>query len=255
MYKNIEILDDLPDDTKIYRYMCLSQFLSIVETKHIYFRKITTWQDKWEAPFISVKYCSDNPKKQDSEYNMDVSLDKAREYVFAMCWSLNHESDSMWRIYSRDKEGIAIGTTVAEIKRINCSDCFERIILAKVNYYDKPEDAVEIFKKFPSIHCNALLKRNTFKHEDEVRIIAIKNREDISEDHEIHIYVPVEPTNFITSVIIDPSAEEWYVEAIKKYCKRLNFNFEPFRSTIYDPPPKFTLRVTKEGISMDENHS
>lgn len=38
-----------------------------------------------------------------------------RESLFGQCWTLNWESDAMWRIYSPDKNGVKIRTTIKKL--------------------------------------------------------------------------------------------------------------------------------------------
>src|SRR5260221_13947972 len=62
---------------------------------------------------------------------------------------------------------------------------------------------------------DALVKRAAFQHEREVRYLTngqfLKNRVSINEPR---VTLPLDPAAFIEGVIVDPRAEDWYLEAV-----------------------------------------
>ncbi|WP_017416061.1 DUF2971 domain-containing protein [Clostridium tunisiense] len=218
----------LRKDTKLYRYMCLSQFMSFAETHKTYLTKLLFWEDKWEIP----------TRKFLSEIDNCFNYNTEREYLnglYGQCWSLEGVSDALWRIYSREDEGILIQTTVEKfslIKEINFG------MLSPVIYY---ENLNQVSKKLTDgdVKKNDLIqglfKRKAFEHEKEVRLITLRDYVTCNSNNQrcSRIEVNLNPLEFIEKIIIDPRAKEWYVETIKEYCKRLGFKIIPEKSDLY----------------------
>lgn len=89
-----------------------------------------------------------------------------RKFMLISCWHLNdHESAAMWKLYSREQDGVAIRTSFHHFKDsfLGGSD----VHVGKIQYADYetvfiPEDnAVAPF----------LIKRKSFAHENEVRAL------------------------------------------------------------------------------------
>lgn len=83
---------------------------------------------KWEDPYEKAQ--------QDIAAGSAVSK---RPSVFGLCWSMRARSDAMWRIYSPDKLGVRISTTVARMLKAldeNLSDGldFRNLFLGRVSY-------------------------------------------------------------------------------------------------------------------------
>jgi len=74
---------------------------------------------------------------------MTVSLGM-RDFLYGQCWTLHRESDAMWRIYSPDKNGVKVRTTIKKLfeslynaipSRLRDVSCF----IGKVEYFKKED--------------------------------------------------------------------------------------------------------------------
>jgi hypothetical protein len=54
--KRIRFGKGIEENTKLYRYISLSQFMSFVETKKTYLTNINLWPDPWEAALHKIRY-------------------------------------------------------------------------------------------------------------------------------------------------------------------------------------------------------
>lgn len=217
-------------ETKLYRYINLKQFLSIVENHKIYLTRINKWEDTWEIPGGKLPSQRDNGDLSYPNWSID-------EKMYGNCWSLSEESDALWRIYSPNSDGLKIQTSVKKFSLFN--DVYHGL-LAPIIYYDNLLEALnelEAKKEYPKPFSRAFLKRNAFTHEQEVRLVTIDDGRCMKSrgNKKDFINLDINPFEFIESVTIDPRADSWYVNTIKKYCNRAEFNFIPTKSNLYNP--------------------
>ncbi|OIJ12651.1 hypothetical protein BKP37_12670 [Anaerobacillus alkalilacustris] len=218
---------DLTPETKLYRYMSLNQFMSFVECKKIYLTKVKKWEDTWEVPGSKLPTLRDDGR-------LEYPIWEITEIMHGMCFSLNKESDAMWRIYSPFRDGVLIETSVLKIELLQE---IQYGFLAPVIYYDDLLEALNNSienNEYKSPFSQAYLKRRAFEHENEVRLVTVNDEGFIKpkqEDNDF-IYLNLEPSDFIENITIDPRADGWYVEMFKKYCNRLNL-IDPKKSTLY----------------------
>ena len=126
----------------------------------------------------------------------------------------------MWRLYSRDNDGIAIRTTFnALTQSFTCNDT---IFIGKVNYIDYSTTFISeqnIF--YPYLH-----KRQSFEHEREVRAITQNMPEggvslDMpQETNATGAYYSVDPSLLIEEVIVAPYADSWFLELVQAVATR-----------------------------------
>ncbi len=222
----------MKDDQLIYRYITLGQFIHMVERKRIYLSKVIKWEDPQEGFLISVyinlnikranNSSNDAEKKDLKKLRNDFQLYK--DLTFGTSWSFLNESDAMWRIYSKQSNGVQIQTTVKKLKNVIANSKVPqgwdgiRYTVGKVDY-DGDDPAGLILSKL--LHA-FLQKDKPFEHEKEVRglILPFENKNtNIEQPGNDVIYAPIQD-DFIEAVKIDPRAENWFVEAVKSYCKK-----------------------------------
>lgn len=135
----------------------------------------------------------------------------------------------MWRIYSPNKDGIMIQTTV---KRLVDSINLDYSLIAPVIYFNDLQEGMEELdeKPYEAHLAGALLKRNAFNHEGEVRLLSMP----FSNNNEKYYELDVETNILIENIIIDPRCDRWYLNAIIKYCKRAGLNAIPYKSDLYE---------------------
>ena len=148
---------------KLWRYMDLAKFLSLLDESSLYFTRIDHFNDPYEgalgvatnedawikmemqrrAPFVNLKEFKDDEndfekeKKEFDEYRRKIRTWRLNNYI--SCWHQSEsESEAMWQLYSRDtQQGIAIQTTFERLYQAlpvtaNCE-------FGMVNYIDYSE--------------------------------------------------------------------------------------------------------------------
>lgn len=237
---DIVFSDNIDEQDSLYRYISLSQFMAFVENKELFLRKVTLWDDPWEGLDRQIPRMRDNG---DLEYP-NCSL---AESVVGQCWTYEKDSDAMWRIYSSDKLGIMIESKASNFRTI---ENLKRAILVKVKYFNNEN----FLSKWHEINNDRsyrfagtmALKREAFKHENEVRLLVCMQGyydEDINPWDLKSYGFKVSPFEFVESITVDPRAEEWYVNTIKKYCDSKGFNCSVSKSNLYQNQTRFSEEI------------
>lgn len=201
-------------NTSIYQILPLKYLIKVLLNKKLRFNNILkSWEDPYELFFLKQNISLEGK-------SIASTLSEQCKNLYGQCWSLNEDSDAMWRIYSRDKEGVRIKTSI--IKMIKALDqargmLFVGAYFGKVEYKDKnsilkwmeqklKEGSGELFK---ALTDSLFIKRFEFVHENEVRFI-INNVKSESYDniYDDHIDLKVDPFDFIEEIALDPRIGE-----------------------------------------------
>ena len=122
------------ENAKIWRYMDFTKFVSMLDTKSLYFTRIDLLEDKFEGSVPKSFYSSMSSEKiemlkafypksyksrikksektalKKSKKNLEINLAR-RKWTFVNCWHVNEdESAAMWKLYLKSNEGVAIQT-------------------------------------------------------------------------------------------------------------------------------------------------
>lgn len=235
--------EEITDTTELYRYITFSQFSSFIETESIYLSNINNWEDPWEAALEKLPTMHEDG-------HISYPIYSIHQEFYGQCWSLNGESDALWRIYSPNREGVLIKTTARKFKLMKE---LRFALLGKVKYTKSFKDI-----KISGSHESGLIKRDAFQHEQEVRLIAalhhIRGYDDYREkDLPPFVNIKIKPLEFIEDVIIDPRAATWFVDTVQKYCKRANFSFIPQKSKLYSNDIFENLQMYRRWVPVEEN--
>src|SRR5688572_5268355 len=136
-----------PDDsTKIWRYVGLTKFLSLLSTRKLYLCRADKLDDPLEGvvPQVTHEYAeavfskvASNSVEMAAQFAQVMRA--SREFTFVNCWHINdRESDAMWKLYSLVTEGVAIQSTVGRLKAC-LSAAPDRFFVGSVQYADHDE--------------------------------------------------------------------------------------------------------------------
>lgn len=226
-----------PSDTtvKLWRYMDLTELLSILEDEALYFYRLDQFDDPLEgflnrATVKKMRKVLDKfePSEKAEKYgNLFLKyLKKMREKAYVSSWHMNKfESAAMWKLYLKSDEGIAIQSTYKSFV-----DSFKKseqdIHIGTVTYVDEDNDEINW-----TISLNyLLLKRKSYEHEKELRalIIDLHDKEGIS--------VPVDLGTLIEKIYVAPSSPKWIHGLLNKVVKRYKLNIEVEQSKLFEDP-------------------
>lgn len=219
---------------KIYRIVTVERLLEMFETK----MNILVKPELWDDPFENFLFNTPILQKNGTEY---VSI--LRDRSFGQCWSLNVESDAMWRIYSPEKNGVKIQTSIGElfnslyrsVPEYPATSCY----IGKVDYH--PRKKLTALAK-QARHNGAslggsreqaeslLMKRVAFQYEREVRLIYLEPK--ILTENRIYPY-NFDPLVSVQSITFDPRMNESLYKVYKKHIESLGFSKKIIQSGLY----------------------
>lgn len=242
------ILNGLSYDTPIYRIFSCKRFYQMMKTNELILVNPDMWDDPFENFYLKADAFMGDEK---------VSLESLRKGWFGQCWTLNDDTDAMWRIYSPEKNGVRLKTTVGKLFRAVIEE--QGPILAdfgsfigKVEYLSKEE----IHKYHKQTFSETMLggqgtefakmllrKRKAFEHEAEVRVLASLSSEYLHEYEDGLYQVKIDFEDIFDEICLDPRLENDDFERIKEKLEEkisipiiqsdlYQFDFEPIQFDI-----------------------
>ena len=239
MYEEHPVFNPPPADAVLWRYMDFTKFVSILDKGALFFPPAAKLGDPFEGAFSEVNKTlrpviyQDLP--EDTLRGFAQYLKESCHFTLISCWHENsHESEAMWKLYAREKDGIAIKTNFDSFKK--SFTCSKEVYIGRVSYVDyKTEFIPESNAFYPFLH-----KRKSFAHEHEVRAITTYftgeicnklRRADLT-----GIYYEVDLSLLIKQVIVAPFAQDWFVELVNSVVDRYDLNIPIVKSALADTP-------------------
>ncbi len=226
--RNFLNADGLSPDTPIYSIMQEEHLLNLFKDKKNVLRKPSDWDDPFENFILKSEVQLSSGEKGVFDFHDDF---------YGQCWTLNKNSDAMWRIYSQGKNGIQVTTTIRKLLKSLHEHLGEDAIgygfVGRVQYFGDKElvefgDTVfdskaKIVNFTPGVTTvntvrTLFVKRCAFKHEEEVRLIRVSKQQKPTEA--LYKY-PVDPHDFVDQLMLDPRLSEASFEKKKKCLKLL----------------------------------
>lgn len=182
-----------------------------------------------------------------------------RYHVHAQCWSLEAESDALWRIYSTfteevttrrntsiAQEGVRVRTTARSLLRALWSaspvDPAKSCFFGGVRYMPKREVLHEIEGIIPSLLDDLsngqrqaeslLLKRTPFAWEREARLILVNHQTGVR--HDDLFQIPVDANSLFKHLTLDPRLSAEDVHDRETELRALGFAGEIVQSGLYE---------------------
>lgn len=238
-------IDKPPTDAKVWRYMDLARYLSLLQTEALHFARADQMSDRWEGSYSEVNQLLRpqmyGPLFEEISTAMIGQRWRMLQTTHMNCWHLAEiESAAMWEIYQREGRGVAVRSTWGDL---TSSITAERAVFgAKVKYVDYkttfiPEDIT--FEAF-------MHKRESFSHEKEVRLIMItgltmphptEENSAISLGPEAPVLpVSVDLTRLMQEVFVAPNAPDWIADTVADVTSRYGFNFPVRQSDLARDP-------------------
>ena len=194
MYKFYSFIKSPTDNTKIWQYMDLSEFIHLLYSKSLFFCNTKKFGDPFEGslPLLNnilneqkeyqiTKKLLENKKKFKNVIKSQPikkwNYQGWKNRVLVNCWHMNNsESAAMWNSYSYRNSGIALQSTFKRLKN-SIKSCKEEIIIGKVQYLNyrnewlKESLGWEIF----------LTKKRPYEYERELRALNIVYDNDLDD--------------------------------------------------------------------------
>lgn len=236
-------LGDTERDRYVYRIMKPEYVYALFEDS----QNVLVSPKKWEDPFENLVLTSpvQLPSGEMGEFGF-------RHDFYGQCWTLSKASDAMWRIYSPQKMGIRVRTTVGKLldglSRSLGNDAAYKAHLGKVEYKRERElkaiceEGVELTPDATGLAKTLLLKRKAFQHENEVRLLYLADARDVISNAMFRY--AVDPTSMVEQLMLDPRLTEQEASTMRaELRKRTKFSGPIKRSLLYAPPKEFVTRI------------
>lgn len=243
MGKNLINLDRDDLDRPVYRIFSFRRFVELLKNKENVLVRPALWEDPFENFFLKSKAVT-----SEGEH---VSLESLERSWYGQCWTLNRDSDAMWRIYSHDKYGIRVKTTIRKLLEsiYDGEDEFSplKYFIGKVSYGTKDKiDELLKSSTFTDMACGGqsggfcqtlLVKREEFSHENEIRLLF----NDVNDKFKGKDFVtfPFQCTDLLDEVALDPRLSDFEFECLKAGLVSSGCDINIIKSDLY----KFTPAV------------
>ena len=242
MYEEHADFESPEDHSVLWRYMDFTKFVSLLDTQSLFFARADKLGDPFEGAYSKVNAAL-RPVLYEGKIpasglqNFADFAKESRRFTTINCWhEANHESAAMWRLYSREQDGIAIKTDFKSLsKSFTCSD---NIFIGKVNCVDYETTFIPEGNAFsPYLH-----KRQSFEHEREVRAITLNLPErdgpiDLSQEvSAMGTYYAVDLSLLVQEVTVAPYADDWFMRLVQSVVSRYGLTVPVIRSGLAEPP-------------------
>ncbi len=239
-------------DSKVWRFMSISKFISLVTTNRLFLCRIDKLKDKFEGtlPAINLKkrpelyaeilqYIDSTENSANSRKIFFDALDQSarsmRAWTYVNCWHMNkYESAAMWDLYRDGQHAIAVQTTYRKLTDMMPTGVFA----GEVKYIDYNMTLMsEGNAFFPIMH-----KRKSFEHEKEVRLVA-SPMSDVIEDmvkdgvtySEGGATVDFDINLTAELIYVSPEAPSWLHKAVESVCRSAGITVPIKQSDLYSP--------------------
>ncbi|WP_346878913.1 MULTISPECIES: hypothetical protein [unclassified Clostridium] len=239
---DINHLMKTPEDesVKIWRYMSLKKFESLLKEQALYFCNSKSFKDNHEG-----SYCR---KNLHTEVYMDglgilenytdkhrVQNQIYRENVHINCWHMNeHENMGMWENYISDESGVAIQSTYKRYGEAVMDDTRRLVFMGIVQYKNYEEDSIQYDE---GLWGPFLTKREEFKYEQEIRGVYLLSHNKIDDETQTKGgFVSTDVETLIENVFLYPNASADFRKIVENMVKKYGFELNILDSKLSSEP-------------------
>lgn len=231
----------------IYRIIPIDSLFQILKNRQVWIGQTKVWEDVYEN--FLTKVIQIWGKVPTSNYGFIYNF-------YGQSWTLQKESDALWRIYSQNQNSVRIKSTIPKVIDLstNNNDLENSTIrnsdIGQVKYLSKAKIKEWIVDKqmakplfaIPDFTESLFIKRSEFKHEKEVRLVIFKNSDYEEESKGLiprFIKFDVDPNYLIDEVTFDPRISDEEFQTNMTILEKLGFKNKLNKSTLYgfDIPP------------------
>ena len=218
-------------DKPIWRYMDFWKFLNLLETKSLYFSNSDNLGDNHEGriPDFILKEMFEldiqNGNSDNKELNDFLERSLRKTHLISSWSYAKRESFAMWKMYAKDKMGIAIETDLESLKK-----AFEKtssdIYIGDINYINEEN----YFFSTKNMFYPFITKLDFYKFENEIRCITIIQDHELSKSKLIEVDLNL----LIKRIHISPNSKPEFRKLLEILKKEYKLNFEISYSKIND---------------------
>jgi len=211
----------------IWRYMDFWKFLNLLETSCLYFPNAENLGDKHEGKFPKEVYemMLENDADFYSFLKEQLETKLCKETLISSWTYHENESFAMWKMYAKDKMGVAIKTDLESLKK-SFNKTERTVHIGEVTYFNKDN----FNYSFTNLNYAFLNKHEYYRFEKEIRCITncLPNEEVGCK------LVEVDLKELIRVVYISPNAKPEYIKLLEMLKIQYQLNFEIELSEVND---------------------
>ena len=257
----MEIVEPLTKETKLRRYLSHKKLLDLLKNKIFFISRLDG--------FINRIDCPDKFEATYTQFFLDLVPNPDRRDIilkttYISCWNNSTNDDgtlvdnvALWRLYNGGFNNcVAIDTTIENIENQldTKSNTFSNNLfnpkIQGVKYIDHHHSKTLHVDKNKNLDL-PITKNIGYKFEHEVRIIYSlpenikvrgKQKFDTHENYydEKGLVLNIDPNKLITKIIINPEADDFYIDYISELLKKLQLNiaveWSPLKYTPNEQP-------------------
>lgn len=218
-------------DKPIWRYMDFWKFLNLLETKSLYFSNSDNLGDNNEGRiphFIYVRMLEEDKKNgnnQNQTLNSFLERELRKSHLISSWCFAERESFAMWKMYAKDKTGIAIETNLVLLKE-SFKNTSRDIYIGEVNYINEENYYFTTSNMFYPF----ITKLDFYRFENEIRCITVTDSTEIAESK----LVEVDLRSLIKKIHISPNSKPEFRNLIELLKEKNGLEFELCYSKISD---------------------
>lgn len=242
MYKEHPVFKTPDPSTVLWRYLDFTRFVSLLDQAALHFTQAGRLGDPFEGAFSVVNHqlrpqIYGDHIPAETWKNFGAHMKAQRQAVCISCWhESEYESAAMWKLYARERDGIAIKTTCEDL--IESLRCDDDIFIGAVSY----EDYNSTFIPEHNVFAPYVFKRREFSHEREVRAVSSLWNVDLTEEARGRsltaggVYLSVDVAVLIQEIRVAPYAEPWFVDLVGAVAKQYDLDRTVLPSSLADQP-------------------
>lgn len=237
-------------DQPIYRIYALDRFKTLVSSATDALVHPTRWDDPFENFMLA------RTEVRDEISRTTIPLRNLADDWYGQCWSLTSESDAMWRIYSPSGagRGVKVRTTIRRLfenlRAVGPAQWPQQFFVGRIRYVDQAElDQLMGRITFADVTAGGqgtgfaellCLKRDTFAHENEVRLLfqdmALPDPPRGRLGGGGVFKYPLDAHYVFDEVVLDPRLEEADFLAMKAELQAAGCRLPISKSSLYEVP-------------------
>jgi hypothetical protein len=223
-----------PEDTVIWRYLSLAEFLNILNQRTLHFTRVDRLSDSFLDIENQVALSALSGLHTGSTRRSFDLMKSVQSAVFANSWYENGSHAHLrWEIHGGNYE-VAIRSTVKTLKKALAASS-QKVYMSGVQYIDfasVPMPAGNVF--LPALH-----KQHNLRNEREVRLLLLQTggQTVFSPGPERGVDVSVENASLIKGIRVTPRSANWFQSLVASIADRYTLNLENSNSAASQPSP------------------
>jgi hypothetical protein len=242
-HKSLDKFKQKRFNVPIYRYIPYERCLELILNKELFIPQVRAWEDPYENWLVKASFHVGDTRTSYRDFLTSY---------YGQCWTISCDSDAYWRIYSPDRNSVKIRSSISKLLstkvKSQALDSFSIINkhIGQVFYltnnqiikWVEQERGKSGLITSEILRESQFIKRHEFKHEKEIRLIITYSPDRAINDESInHLFLQIEPNDFIDEITFDPRIPKNEFILRSKVISQLGFKNRVRRSTLYDFKP------------------